>query len=267
VATWVVGDIQGCFDTLMHLLVRVGFSAARDRVWLVGDLVNRGPRSVDVLRWARALGDRATVVLGNHDLHLIARALGVAGPKRRDTVEDVLRAHDRDELIDWLRARPLVHVEELSGRRVAMVHAGLFPSWTVDDAVREARALEAALGGSREDATALLRERNTPRSESLQAFVRLRMLDASGRIADYDGAPADAPAGLVPWFAAPGRRSRDTTIVFGHWSTLGLHRGDGVVGLDTGCVWGRALTALRLDDGTVVSERAVEPAAPIAAEG
>jgi len=263
VATWVVGDVQGCFDTLMRLLVRVDFSAARDRVWLVGDLVNRGPRSLEVLRWARALGDRAVCVLGNHDLHLIARALGVAGPKRRDTLDDVLRAHDGAELVDWLRARPLLHVEEVGERRVAMVHAGLLPWWSLDDAAREARALEATLAGSRDDAAALLRERGGARGEALQAFVRLRMLDERGRVSDYDGPPDRAPPGLCPWFATPDRRTHDALIVFGHWSALGLYRGADVVGLDTGCVWGRALTALRLDDDTVVSERAVEPAAPI----
>lgn len=266
-ATWVIGDIQGCFETLMRLLVRVDFSAARDRVWIVGDLVNRGPRSLDVLRWARALGDRAAIVLGNHDIHLIGRALGVAGPKRRDTLDDVLRAHDGAELVDWLRRRPLLHVEEVGARRVAMVHAGLFPWWTLDEAAREARALEAALGGTREEAAALLRERGGARAEALQAFVRLRMLDERRRVSDYDGPPDKAPAGLFPWFAAPGRRTHDALIVFGHWSALGLYRGADVVGLDTGCVWGRALTALRLDDDTIVSERAVEPAAELGAGG
>jgi len=252
-ATYVVGDVQGCYQTLRALLSAAKFSDG-DRLWLVGDLVNRGPRSLEVLRYVSGLGERATVVLGNHDVHLLGRALNVYGAKRRDTLDEVLVAPDRRILIDWLRRRPLLYREG----DWLMVHAGLLPRWSTAEAESEARRLEAVLAGP--DAVSLLGDK---RSESLAALTRLRMLrDSDGGPADYDGSPADAPKGLVPWFSAPQRRSLDVTVLFGHWSQLGLHRGAHEIGLDTGCVWGGSLTALRLDDGALFSEPAREsPAA------
>jgi bis(5'-nucleosyl)-tetraphosphatase (symmetrical) len=257
-ATWAIGDVQGCATTLDRLLARIAFDPARDRLWLVGDLVNRGRRSADVLRRVRAFGDAAVVVLGNHDLHLIARALGVAERKRRDTLDDVLAAPDCAALIDWLRARPLVHRDK---SRV-LVHAGLLPSWTADDAAEWARALEATLRGPRagELLAGLARPSATwdqRPATALYAMTRVRLVQGGAMVLDYDGPPGDdgAPAGAAPWFDAPERRWRGQ-VVFGHWSALGLTLRADAIGLDTGCVWGRALTAWNADDGAVIQEPA-----------
>jgi bis(5'-nucleosyl)-tetraphosphatase (symmetrical) len=244
--------VQGCALTLERLLGRVAFDPARDRLWFVGDLVNRGPRSLDVLRRVRALGDRAVVVLGNHDLHLLARAAGVAGRKSRETLAEVLAAPDRDALLAWLRTRPLLHRED----GFVLVHAGLRPEWTVDEAGQRARAVEAGLRGER--FAEVVAGRAGALSDDLAVFVRLRTILADGRLGDFHGPPAEAPAGATPWFAVRGRRHRDATVVFGHWAALGLHLADGVIGLDTGCAWGRALTAVRLDDRAVFSEPAAD---------
>jgi bis(5'-nucleosyl)-tetraphosphatase (symmetrical) len=237
-ATWAIGDVQGCFATLTRLLARIKFSD-EDRVWLLGDLVNRGPASLAVLRWARSLGDRARAVLGNHDVHLLARADGSAGPKRRDTLDEVLRAPDRDALLDWLRMQPFVHRTQ----NRLLVHAGLLPAWSADDAEREARAAEEALRARR------------PLPPSVRAFTRLRTVYPDGRMNDeFSGPPGDAPERCVPWFAHPQRRSSDATVIFGHWAALGVHVSPTAIGLDSGCVWGHGLTALDLDGGALVSE-------------
>lgn len=237
-------------DTLEKLLARID-PGPSDELWLVGDLVNRGPRSLDVLRWARAHESRVRVVLGNHDVHLLARAAGLRDASRRDTLDDVLAAPDRDTLLDWLRTRPLLYRR---GDRV-MVHAGLRPEWSVDEAERRARAVEAALRGPH---LGVLLDPESALGRDLRALTTLRMLDEAGGLSPHDGPPDEAPPGHRPWFAAPGRRSRDATIVFGHWSALGLYLGEGCVGLDTGCVWGRALTAVQLDDLRVVQEPSAE---------
>lgn len=254
-ATYAVGDVQGCFATLERLLARVGFDPGADRLWLVGDLVNRGPRSLEVLRFARGLGDRAAVVLGNHDVHLLARAAGLARRKRFDTLDDVLAAPDRDELLGWLRARPLLHRE--AGH--VMVHAGLLPGWTIDDAAARAREVEALLAAG--DLAPLLdRPRATPAAVTLAAMTRLRVCTTDGEMEPkFKGPPEEAPAGTRPWFAVPGRKSAGTPIVFGHWATLGLRvRPGDFYALDSGCVWGGALTALRLDDGALFQEPAAD---------
>jgi bis(5'-nucleosyl)-tetraphosphatase (symmetrical) len=262
VATFAIGDVQGCFRTLERLLSRLPFERGRDRLWLAGDLVNRGPRSLAVLRWARGLGDSLVTVLGNHDLHLVGRALGVRRKKPGDTLDEVLDAPDRDELVAWLRARPLLHRE---GERL-LVHAGLQPAWTPDAAAELARDLEAVLQGP--GAAALLAElsrRDLPgwrprlsardrRAVALQTFSLMRTCRSDGRLCrDYSGPPGGAPAGCAPWFEAP-RRSRDVTVVCGHWAALGFRREPGLLALDSGCVWGGALTAVRLEDGTVFQE-------------
>jgi bis(5'-nucleosyl)-tetraphosphatase (symmetrical) len=262
-ATFAIGDVHGCFATLRALLARIDFSPGRDRLWMVGDLVNRGPRSLDVLRWAAEMGDRLTVVLGNHDLHLLARAAGIAERKRRDTMDDVLDAPDRDELLAWLRNRPLLHRE---GDRV-LVHAGLFPPWTIARAERLARATETRLrgpGGDRLLRSALEKRPDRWREGlgagarariTLAGMARLRAVTAAGEMcADFSGPPAELPAGCLPWFAVPGRRSVEAQVIFGHWAALGLRLAPGIAGIDTGCVWGQSLTALRLDDGTVFQE-------------
>lgn len=266
-ATFAIGDIHGCFDTLQALLRRIQLDPRSDRVWLVGDLVNRGPKSLAVLRWAAELGDRAAVVLGNHDLHLLGRAFGVSAAKRRDSLLEVLEAPDRDDLMDWLRTRPLLYREG----DVAMVHAGLFPGWTLDKAERVARETEAWLRG--EGAPQLVETIDRRHAErwkggmsdwervraGLAGFARLRTVHEDGRMcAEFSGAPKDAPKGCVPWFAVPERKSAGSLVVFGHWAALGLHLGEDIAGLDTGCAWGRALTALRLDDRKIFQEPAVE---------
>ena len=267
-ARYAIGDIQGCMASLDRLLALIDFSPTRDHLWLVGDLVNRGPRSLDVLRWAYEHDGAITCVLGNHDVHLLARAAGAAPEKKRDTLDEVLAARDRDRLIDWLRARPLLHVDSTR----ALVHAGLHPRWTIADAMARAAEIEHELRGPswRSFLAHLQAPGPTPRWDQrlgggdrwraiLAYLIRARMLRSDGRVdPDFDGAPREAPAGLVPWFAVPAAAWSTHTIVFGHWSALGLDLGSHHIALDTGCVWGRSLTALRLDDRMVFQIKAVE---------
>lgn len=258
-ATYAIGDVHGCFATLKRLLSRIGYSPKDDRLWLVGDLVNRGPRSLAVLRWAAELDPgRAVVVLGNHDLHLLARAQGLAKERRRDTLDPILAARDRDDLLAWLRARPLLHRE--NGH--LLVHAGLLPEWTAADAESLAREVEEELrsdragrllGSLRDEPPGPWRAALTGgarRRLALAAFTRLRTLTPGrGLCTDFSGSPEEAPGGCLPWFDVPGRESRDTTVLFGHWAALGYRKREGTVALDSGCAWGRELTAFRLDDG------------------
>jgi bis(5'-nucleosyl)-tetraphosphatase (symmetrical) len=262
-ATYAIGDIQGCYSTLQRLLERLRFDPARDRLWLVGDMVNRGPRSLHVLRFALAHDASIIAVLGNHDLHLLALGAGAGRPKQRDRLSSVLRAPDRDELLAWLRRRPLLHREG----RCVLVHAGLWPSWSVPHAQRLAHEAESALRGRQwvgvlaglsGDGPDRSSSRH-PRAQRVQAtlriLTRLRTLrPRGGMCSDFTGPPAQAPPGCRPWFELPARRRRGVTVVFGHWAALGLLRRPGLVGLDTGCVWGGTLTALRLDDGTLFAE-------------
>lgn len=263
-AIFAIGDIQGCFVELQRLLKRIQFQPRHDRLWFVGDLVNRGPRSLDVLRLVKGLGDAAVTVLGNHDLHLLACAHGLRA-KRGDTFDDVLNAPDRDELLAWLTARPFLHSE---GDYV-MVHAGLHPTWDVPTAEALAAELAQALRADPPGVLEKLRAREAPLrwraslrgSDRLRAiaalFTRLRACDAEGTMcAGFSGPPDEAPRGCRPWFEWPGAYSQEATIVCGHWSALGLRVEPHVVALDTGCVWGRALTAMRLDDGRTFQEPA-----------
>lgn len=254
--------------SLERLLALIDFAPSRDQLWLAGDLVNRGPRSLDVLRWAHGLDHAVTCVLGNHDLHLLARAAGAADAKRRDTLDEVLAAPDADRLIGWLRQRPLLHHDD----RFALVHAGLHPRWTVADARARAAEIEHELRGP--GWRAFLAQLAGPvptwhdrlgggdRWRAILAYlVRVRCCRPDGRVVpDFDGPPADAPPGLVPWYALPDRAWRTHTVVFGHWAALGLSLGKDHLGIDTGCVWGKSLTALRLDDRSVFQVKAVEAA-------
>lgn len=267
-AIYAIGDVQGCFDELRALLDLVGFRRGADRLWLVGDLVNRGPRSLEVLRFVAELGDDATVVLGNHDLNLMAVAAGVRAPRPRDTLEPILDAPDRDALIEWLARRPLLHRED--GVPYTMVHAGLAPQWDVATAASCAREVEAALvGAERTDFLAhMYGDRPARWREDLagwkrlrfitNALTRIRYVDAKGRLVlEETGPPGSQPKSLVPWYAARRRRSQGEAIVFGHWATLQLEHAldprHGVHHLDNGCVWGGKLTALRLDDARYFS--------------
>jgi bis(5'-nucleosyl)-tetraphosphatase (symmetrical) len=266
-ATYAIGDVHGCFQALQRLLRKVAYDPRQDRLWFVGDLVNRGPHSLEVLRWAVERDDRIVAVLGNHDLHLLARAAGVAEVKKRDSLEAVLAAPDRDDLLAWLRGRPLVHREG----ELLLVHAGLFPSWTPAEAERLAREVEERLRGEKgAKLLAAVDQRVAERwKESLSGqerarvalagCARLRTLDAEERMcADFSGPPMLAPKGCLPWYSVPGRQSAGATVIFGHWAALGLKVGDGVACLDTGCAWGRELTALRLDDWRIFQEPAGE---------
>ena len=255
--TFAIGDVQGCYDQLMRLLERAGFDERRDLLWFVGDLVNRGPQSLATLRFVKGLGERAITVLGNHDLNLLAVAEGIRKPHRGDTDGDVLAAPDREELLAWLRRRKMMHVEN----GYAMVHAGLLPQWSISRAAALAREVEQALSGP--GYRQLLREMygNEPahwRDDLAGAdrlrivvnvMVRIRLIRADGALElGYKLEPAGMPQGCVPWYDAPGRENRDATIVFGHWAALGLLAREDVVCLDSGCVWGRELSALRLED-------------------
>jgi bis(5'-nucleosyl)-tetraphosphatase (symmetrical) len=268
VATYAIGDIQGCMASLTRLLALIDFNRAGDQLWLVGDLVNRGPRSLDVLRWAYDHDAVITCVLGNHDLHLLARAAGAAPPKKRDTLDEVLAARDSTRLIDWLRTQPLFR----AAQHYALVHAGLHPGWTVADAAAHAAEIEHELRAPTWRAFLAQLVGPTPRwnprlggSDRWRAILaylsRARMLRPDGRVEpDFAGPPSEAPAGLVPWFTFPDPAWATHTIVFGHWSALGLDLGPHHAALDTGCVWGRSLTAMRLDDRTVFQIKAVEVA-------
>ena len=235
----------------------IGFDPARDRLWFVGDLVNRGSESAACLRFVKGLGDAAVTVLGNHDLHLVCVAEGVEKRRKRDTLEDVLDAPDREELVAWLRLRPLLHVAD--GH--ALVHAGLLPQWTVERARELAGEVEAALRGPRyrkllermygdepdrwDDAL----EGVDRMRVVINAMTRLRVCDAQGAMAlGFKGEPGESAAGFTPWFDMPGRRSRDHAVVCGHWSALGVVIRPDLLSIDSGCVWGRALTAVRLED-------------------
>jgi bis(5'-nucleosyl)-tetraphosphatase (symmetrical) len=257
-AIYAVGDLQGCYDELRELLDSVAFDPSADRLWCVGDLVNRGPKSLDVLRFVRSLGDSAVCVLGNHDLHLLALANGCDPRKDDHSLDDVLSAADRDELLDWLRHRPLLHRDSALG--FSMLHAGLPPQWDIEQAAACATEVEGVLRGDGHRDYLRHMYGNQPAlwDPALQGmdrwrfitncFTRLRFCRPDGSLALKEkGPPGAQKAGRVPWFEHPQRASRGERIVFGHWSTLGYHAGDGVWGLDTGCLWGGSLTLLRLD--------------------
>ena len=257
-ATYVVGDIQGCFEPFQRLLATIQYDPTRDQIWLTGDLVNRGPESLDVLRWAKNQGCQVTTVLGNHDLHLLACQLGVVQQRQKDTLQDILNASDCDELMHWLRQQPLLYRK---GNDV-LVHAALHASWTIEEAESLARELESLLQGpkAQELLAASYQEQhidwNTNLSPSerrvsaLVIFTRLRCVSRSGSLTfDYHGPLNTLPIERIPWWRIATERPKKYRIFFGHWSSIGLHEEDVVISLDSGCVWGRSLTAYRLNDG------------------
>jgi bis(5'-nucleosyl)-tetraphosphatase (symmetrical) len=255
VTRYAIGDVQGCKQELRALLARLRFSADRDKLWFVGDLVNRGPDSLGALRSVRALGDNAVVVLGNHDLHLLALACGAQRRRRSDTLHDVLAAPDREALLEWLMLRPLAHLE---GNDL-MVHAGIVPQWSA----AETLALAAEVGRAlRRDPRWLFEQMYGDEPDRwddrlaggerlrfiINVLTRLRLCTADGRVdTSVKGPPPPPPSPLRPWFEHPHRATRDVRVIFGHWSALGLVGRPGVLGLDTGCVWGGSLTAADLD--------------------
>jgi bis(5'-nucleosyl)-tetraphosphatase (symmetrical) len=250
-ATWAIGDVHGCFRTLRKLLKRIGFDRGEDRLWFTGDLVNRGPGSLDALEWAHEHDERITSVLGNHDLHLLALAWGLAEERSRDTLKEVLRSRRRDELLDWLRRRPLV----ARRGRYLLVHAGLLPEWTANGAERVARTVEEWLAGDNAETLVVALRAKGDRPESfelraLRAMTLLRTLTPDGALCrEFSGPPEDSPEGCVPWFDRPDRKSFDTTVICGHWAALGLRLRPDLFALDSGCAWGGHLSAVCLEDG------------------
>jgi len=262
-ATYAIGDIQGCYERLRRLLDSLRFDPGRDRLWFVGDLVNRGPDSLATLRFVRALGERALTVLGNHDLHLLALADGspkqAKDPKRakKDTLAPILQASDRDELLHWLRHRPLMHFD--AHKNFALIHAGLPPQWDLCDALSCAREVETVLQGPDypDYLDAMYGNEPTRWSDTLSGmerlrfitncFTRLRYCGADGTLALKEkAAPGPQTSGYLPWFAVPNRATGSIRIIFGHWSTLGYAAEHNTWALDTGCVWKGRLTAIRV---------------------
>jgi bis(5'-nucleosyl)-tetraphosphatase (symmetrical) len=257
-ALYAIGDVQGCHDSLQRLLDKIRFDPCADRLWFTGDLVNRGPSSAEVVRFVASLGDRAVAVLGNHDLHLLAIAAGVERASASDALGDILSANDSEYLLSWIAKRPLFHRDGQAG--YSLVHAGLLPQWSVDHAVALAREVEAVISGPNRaeffthmygDAPDFWTDTISGWERSrliVNGFTRVRFCYPNGRMDfSFAGPPGTQRYPLQPWFQIQDRHCRGHRIVFGHWSLLGRWQSDGVIGIDTGCLWGRQLTAVRLD--------------------
>lgn len=261
-ATYAIGDVHGCMHTLERLVARLPWRAEQDRLWFVGDLVNRGRYSLETLQFVRSLGAAAETVLGNHDLRLVRMVLNRERHDPRGYLDSFLVARERHELVEWLRFRPLLIREN----GFVLVHAGILPHWVASDAERRARRAEARLQQS--DPTALLEKQRQPPHElasdespvasiaaDISVMTRLRVCDPEGQmVTGFDGSLDELPRGLKPWFELRRSARRSETVVFGHWSNLGLYQAEGALGLDTACVRGGRLTAVRLDDGEVFAE-------------
>jgi bis(5'-nucleosyl)-tetraphosphatase (symmetrical) len=257
--TYAIGDVQGCSTQLNQLIDRINFDPTADRLWFVGDMVNRGPKSLEVLRYIKQLGSAAQIVLGNHDLFLLAVAEDIVTLRSKDTIQDVLAAEDRAELMDWLRRQPL-HYRE---RSFFMVHAGLLPQWTIDEAANLAREVEAVLSGPnyRTVLEALFQGLSPQWHPALigderlasitRVLTKLRTCTPAGDVSGFSGPPEQAPSGYLPWFRIPNRKNADATVICGHWAALGLRIENNLLAIDSGCVWGRRLTAVRLEDRAV----------------
>lgn len=264
-ATYAIGDIQGCFAPLICLLDQAGFDQQKDMLWVAGDMVNRGPKSLETLRFLKDLGDRAKVVLGNHDLHLLAIAEGIKRPHSNDSIMDILRAPDREELLNWLRHQSLLYYNpELD---YVLVHAGLAPQWSIEQALALAAEVESVLWSPdyREFLYHMYGDEPNRWDDSIQGwprlrlitnyFTRMRLCNEAGELelTHHQGIEG-APAGFSPWFSHKNRNTRHLKILFGHWAALeGESNEDHVFALDTGCVWGRKLTMMRLEDHRVFS--------------
>lgn len=271
--TYAIGDIQGCFDELQELLSVIGYDRHKDRLWFVGDLVNRGPKSLETLRFVRDLGSSAVTVLGNHDLHLLTLAEGLAERRHDDTLDDVLAAPDRGPLLDWLRSRPLLHREG----DFVLVHAGLLPQWSVSKAAGLAREVEDELQGPgfRGFLSELYGSKPDRWSDALQgmdrlrvivnAMTRLRFCSADG-IMEFQtkGEAHSAPSGFFPWFEVPERQYKGAVVICGHWSALGVRTQSDLVAIDSGCVWGGKLSAFRLEDRRLFQVSCRDPGKDVA---
>ncbi len=259
-ATYAIGDIQGCYHAFMALLVRIQFDAKRDKLWLVGDLINRGSGSLEVLCWCYQHQESLKVVLGNHDLHALAVAHGLKAAHRGDTLQTILDASDAPELLTWLRQQPLMLVEN----DYVMVHAGLLPQWTIEQAAGLAREVEQTLQaeGYLDFLTNMYGNMPNAWNDDLtdmdrlrvitNAMTRMRVCTARGEMEfAFKGELKDVPQGYMPWFDVPARQSSEATIICGHWSALGLRQRKSIVALDTGCLWGGKLTAMCLETKTI----------------
>ena len=256
-ATYAIGDIQGCMAALHRLLDHIKFDQAQDRLWFAGDLVNRGPQSLEVLRFVKQLGPSAVTVLGNHDIHLLALWSQITQPGWKDTLQPILAAPDVDELLHWLRFRPLLHAED----GFVMIHAGMLPSWSMSQAMALAHEVEEVLQADNfQEMLPAIYFRKTlgpsanPSTENqlgltTNVLTRLRVCTQEG-VPDFSfkGPPGEAPPGYFPWFHIPNRATQHDTIIFGHWSALGIVTEKHIVALDGGCIWGRELVTMRLED-------------------
>ena len=265
-ATYAVGDIQGCYDSLRRLLDKLSFDPEHDTLWVAGDMVNRGPKSLQTLRYLKSLENRCIAVLGNHDLHLLAVAYGIRSQKNKDTLDELLTAPDADELIQWLRFRPMLHHDV--SRKVTMVHAGIPPVWSIEQAIREAQRLEQALRSDKcKKWLGKIFKTSKPRpwDDELKLKKKLRLTaayltqmrfcDAHG-VLDLDSKGSVPKAGFAPWFSFPSSPCHQQSIIFGHWAALEGDSGhSNIHAIDTGCVWGRSLTAINVDN----FERTEEP--------
>lgn len=253
--TYAIGDVQGCYDQLQRLLDVIRFNERNDILWFAGDLVNRGPDSLPTLRFVKGLGSAAVTVLGNHDLHLLAAACAPIAANTKKALEQVLFAPDRDELIDWLRHRPLLHHDDT----FCLVHAGISPQWDLAQAKMLAQEVETALQGNHYAIVLKTMYGNKPDLWSpdlsgmarlrfiINTFTRMRYCDKDGRLdLHHNGPPGSQPKHLMPWFKTPKRKSLGINVIFGHWSALGYYEGENCYGIDTGCLWGGQLTALKL---------------------
>ena len=273
-AIFAIGDLQACLDDFHCLLRNIKYNSDRDQLWLTGDIVNRGPKSLETLRYVKAMGDNVQIVLGNHDLHLLAVAEGVTTPKRKDTLDDILTAHDRDALLDWLRVQPLLHIDK--EKKAVLVHAGILPGWSLDQAKVLAMEVEHVL---KTEPSVFFHSMygNQPAawSETLKGmdrlrfitnvFTRMRYCSRNGAHLDLleKSAPSDVKTDIIPWFQHPDFNITQDRIFFGHWSTL-LHHNvhSNVIPLDTGCLWGGKLTACNVDTGeihSVVCDTVLDP--------
>jgi bis(5'-nucleosyl)-tetraphosphatase (symmetrical) len=262
---YAIGDIQGCFDDLLRLLDTLSFNENTDQLWFAGDLVNRGPKSLETLRFVKSLGSSAVTVLGNHDMHLLAASCIQKIANKKDALSQVLEAPDRDELIHWLRHRPLFHHND----DFCLVHAGLPPQWDFNKTKRMAIIAEKALQDP--DYQVFLKQmygnkpniwsanlKGVPRLRFIiNCFTRMRYCDVNGRLDFANTGPLGSqPKSLLPWFEVPKRKNADMRIIFGHWSTLGYYEGSNCYGIDTGCLWGGQLTAIKL--GTPVQRFSID---------
>ena len=268
-STYAIGDIQGCYTELQNLLNEINFNEKNDQLWFAGDLVNRGPKSLQTLRFIKSLGASAKIVLGNHDLHLIAASKNIRPISNKDTIKEILTADDADELINWLKSRPLLLTDTDLG--FTMVHAGIAPQWTLDAAKNFAKECESILQNEKIDDFLMHMYGDTPNiwSDSIEGyarqrfiincFTRIRFCTINGTLdLDVKVAPGSQKKSLIPWYALPNRKTIDNKIIFGHWSTIHLGSENNfkkynVYPIDTGCLWGGQLTAMRLDDEKIFS--------------